>query len=103
MRNFVLNEQYTLYANSQYGEAYDTKMPGWGVNPAQMPGNKLSNNSTNIESFLFGINSTNLVKPAQPLYPEINTLATADFIPQNKVIMPEPFAQEKNQRPFPSP
>ena len=103
MRNFVLNEQYTLYANSQYGEAYDTKMPGYGVNPGQIPGNKMSNNSTNIESFLFGINSTNLVEPAQPLYPEIKTLATADFIPQNKVIMPEPFAQEKNQRPFPSP
>jgi hypothetical protein len=103
MRNYVLNENYTLYPNSQYGAAYDTKMPGYGINPGQIPGNKLSNNSTNIESFLFGINSTNLVNPAPPLYPEFKNLETANFIQKRDVIMPEPLVQEKNQRPFPSP
>ena len=103
MRNYVLNEQYTLYPNSQFGAAYDTKMPGYGINPGQIPWNKLSNNSADIESFLFGINSTNLVTPAPPLYPEIKTLETANFIEKRPVIMPEPFAQEKNQRPFPAP
>ena len=102
-REYAQMENYTLYANSQYGAAYDTKWAGLGVNPAQIPGNQLSTNSTNIESFLFGINSTNLVNAAPPLRPELKNLETANFIPKTKTLIPEPFAQEKGQRPFPSP
>jgi hypothetical protein len=100
---FAQSENYTTYQNSQYGAAYDTKQPGLGVNPAQIPWNKLSNNAVNIESFLFGINSTNLVNPAPPLYPEIKNLETANFIKKTAVLMPEPLVQEKYQRPFPAP
>ena len=55
-------ENYTLYANSQYGAAYNTRLPGNGLLPAQVPWNKLSYNAADTESFLFGINSTNLVR-----------------------------------------
>jgi len=102
-RQFKHSETYTLYPNSQYGAAYDTKLPGDGVNPAQIPWNQLSYNAPDIESFLFGINSTNLVKPAGPLYPELKTLETANFFKKEAVLMPEPLAVEKNQRPFPTP
>lgn len=92
---------YTTYKYSQYGEAYNTRLPGNGLNPAQIPGNKLSYNSTNIESFLFGINSTNLVQPAPTLVPELTQLSSANIFEKGPVYIPEPLIIEKNQRPFP--
>lgn len=53
-KSFEHASRYTLYSNSQYGAAYDTKNPGNGLLPGQIPNNKLSSNSTDIESFLMG-------------------------------------------------
>jgi hypothetical protein len=94
---------YTLYPNSQYGAAYNTRFSGNGLNPGQIPWNKLSYNAADTESFLFGVNSTNLVNPAGPLRPELKTLGTANFFEKTPTLMPEPMAIEKNQRPFPTP
>ena len=54
-KQYTHSRTYTLYPNSQYGAAYDTKLPGNGLNPGQIPGNKMSYNAPDIESFLFGI------------------------------------------------
>ena len=70
-KQFSNSQGYTLYPNSQYGAAYNTRFAGNGLNPAQIPWNKLSYNAPDIESFLFGINSTNLVKPAPCFVPEL--------------------------------
>ena len=96
-------ERYTLYPNSQYGYAYHTNLPGNGLNPAQIPGSKLSENSTDIESFLFGINSTNLVKPAPIFVPELKNVESVNIYKKETVYIPEPLVIEKNQRPFPVP
>jgi hypothetical protein len=101
-RGYKLCENYTLYENSQYGSAYDTKLPGCGFTPGQIPGDKLSKNSTEIESFLFGINSTNLVNPQGPLFPQLNNLKSVDLFEKAPVIIPEPLVVEKSQRPYPS-
>lgn len=102
-RQYRDSERYTLYPNSQYGAAYTTQLPGNGVNPGQVPCNKLSYNPIEIESFLFGINATNLVKPAGPLVPNLKELSTANFFERGPVLMPVPLTVEKNQRPFPAP
>ena len=78
-KQYKESENYTLYPNSQYGAAYNTKMPGNGVNPGQIPWNQLSYNPVQIESFLLGINSTNLVNPQKPMVPEFKQLETANF------------------------
>ena len=96
-------ENYTLYPNSQYGEAYDTKLAGNGLNPAQIPWNKLSYNAPDIESFLLGINSTNLVNPAPSFVPKLTQLESANIYKKETVYMPEPLVMEKHQRPFPVP
>jgi hypothetical protein len=96
-------ENYTLYPNSQYGAAYDTKLPGNGLLPAQIPWNKLSYNAPDIESFLFGINSTNLVKPAPCLVPELAKINSTNIYKTQTTYIPEPLVIEKNQRPFPVP
>lgn len=102
-REYKNSEQYTLYPNSQYGAAYNTRLPGNGLNPAQIPWNKLSYNAPDIESFLFGINSTNLVNPAPCLVPELAKLNSANIYEKEVIFIPEPLVVEKNQRPFPIP
>jgi len=93
--------QYTIYKNSACGEACDTKLPGTGLLPGQIPWNKLSHNSADIESFLFGINSTNLVNPQPCLTPELKNLSSANIFEKDATYIPEPLVVEKRQRPFP--
>jgi hypothetical protein len=100
-RQNIDSSQWLLYKNWARGIAYDTKLPGRGFNPGQMPWNTLSNNSADIESFLFGINSTNLVNPAPPLVPELKCLSSADLFERAPVYMPMPFNQQRDQRPSP--
>lgn len=96
-------ESWQLYKNGANGYAYDTRLPGNGLNPGQLPWYTLSNNPADIESFLLGINSTNLVNPAPPLTPELKCLQTANVFKTKQVIMPVPQAIPKYQRPFPIP
>ena len=90
---------YSSYKNSQYGEAYTTNFAGNGLNPGNIPGNKLSNNSSEIESFLFGINSTNLVTPAPNLTPDIVEIESVNLYEKQTIFMPEPLYVQKYQRP----
>ena len=66
-REYKNSEQYTLYANSQYGAAYNTRLPGDGLLPAQIPWNKLSYNAADTESCFLGNKPNQLVKP-RPLF-----------------------------------
>ena len=102
-REFKQSETYTLYPNSQYGAAYNTRLPGNGLLPAQIPWNKLSYNSADTESFLFGINSTNLIQAQPTLHPEFRRLESANFFEKTPTLIPEPLVVHKFQRPFPSP
>ena len=99
-KQYTHSRTYTLYPNSQYGEAYHTKIAGNGLNPGQMPVNTLSQNSADIESFLFGINSSNLVSPAENLTPRLNDLQSQHLYKKSTVFIPEPLIIEKNQRPY---
>ena len=99
MVHYQSAHQNVMYENAANGSAYDTRWAGNGLNPGQMPWNKLSSNSADIESFLRGINSTNLVNPASPLRPELNYLTSADLFSKGPVYMPDPLVVEKGQRP----
>ena len=103
-KQYSQNAQYTLYANSQYGEAYNTCLAGNGLNPGQMPWNTMSNNAADIENFLFGINSTNLVNNSPPtLLPQLKQLNSVNLYEKSVVFVPEPLTIEKHQRPLPIP
>ena len=102
-REYKHFENYTLYPHSQYGTAYSTRLPGNGVNPGNIPWSKLSYNPVDTESFLFGINSTNLVKPQGVFVPEIASLQTQNFFERGPTYIPEPLVVVKDQRPWPAP
>lgn len=100
-KQFSNSQVYTLYPNSQYGAAYNTRFAGNGLNPAQIPWDKMSYNAPDIESFLFGINSTNLVKPAPCFVPELAKIDSVNIYENKPILIPEPLVIDKNQRPFP--
>jgi hypothetical protein len=60
----------------------------------------MSYNAPDIESFLFGINSTNLVNPAPTFVPELSNFCSANVFEKGPTFIPEPLTIEKNQRPF---
>jgi hypothetical protein len=96
-------ESWQLYINGANGFAHDTRLAGVGLNQGQMPWSTLSHNPVDIETFLFGIGSTNLVEPVKPLKPELKCLNTANLFKKQDIIMPIPLAVSKTQRPFPIP
>ncbi len=91
--------QWNLYENGSSGRAVDDKLAGNGLNPGQMPWDSLSGNPADIESFLRGIGSTNLVQRAPDLTPELKRLDSAHVFQKSPVIMPIPQAIAKHQRP----
>jgi|TARA_B100000035_G_scaffold294256_1_gene284377 hypothetical protein len=99
-RNFDLINNYTFYENSASGKSNNTVLPGLGLNGANIPRDELSHNPVNIESYLFGINSTNLVKPHVYEKPRYKSLRTLNISNKPLLIMPDPLVVEKNQRPL---
>ena len=97
------SETYKLYENSQYGVAYDTRLPGNGLLPGQISWSQLSHNYSDTESFLLGINSTNLVNPEPSFHPKPKELESANIFNKGATMVPNPLIIEKNQRPFPVP
>ena len=99
---YTLASDYELYKNSQYGKAYRNALPCLGFNPSQMPRDTFAYNAIEIESALFGINSTNLVKPQAPVEPEMKTLPTIKYFNTVPLYMPAPLVIENKQRPYPN-
>ena len=94
---------YLEYRNGASGAAYNPAIPCMGIIPGQMARDVFSRNSVDIESALFGINSTNLVETQKPVVPELITLPEISFFDRMKWIMSDPLVVEKSQRPFPVP
>ena len=100
-KSYTDARMHIQYKHGAYGEAYDSRFAGNGLNPGQMPWNTLSHNYADIESFLYGINSTNLVKPQAPVVPQLKKLPTFTYFNTLPLIMPLPLVVENNQRPYP--
>ena len=82
----------------------DTRFPCFGVNMPMMTGGYnngiLSKNASDIESALFGIGSTNLVRAKAPVVAKLNKLPNKKFFNKPKSFIPEPLVVEKFQRPI---
>lgn len=93
--------EYKLYKYKKIPT--ESVMPGLGINVGNMGGayyhNVLSNNTCSIESELFGIGSSNLVKEKAKVRPQLNQLDDKSFFKLPNVYLPNPLAVEKNQRP----
>lgn len=100
-------EQWSLGKSSAFSTYKDSVVPlqsmyaGDGLLPGRMGNPVLAKNPEDIESFLFGIGSTNLVTPKSELRPELNNLPSLDMIDRIPLILPEVLVIERNQRQYP--
>ena len=100
-REYNHSSKWSLYPYSSYGNAYHTGIPGNGLLQGQINSSQLSYNNINIESFLLGINVTDLTKPEFPcLTPEIKKLDQVNIFPSKPTYIPEKLIVSKNNRPF---
>ena len=91
-RNYLVEPMKRINDHSAY--------PNVGINaPQYMPNTLLSKDSVDIESRLFGINATNLVKPQAPMRPTLYTLPTVTFFERPYQIYPQFNYHKDNQRP----
>jgi hypothetical protein len=102
-RSYMDSRNYAEYTYSQVGRAYNNALPIMGITPSHMPREAFSRNSVEIESALFGINSTNLVTPEKPVNPELTNLPEISYFDRLPVYMPEKLVVQTDQRPFPIP
>ena len=102
-KSYADSRQWIQYPYSTYGQAYDVSMPSLGITPSRMPWNTLSNNPADIESSLFGINSTNLVNPQPEVIPELKHIPVKSYFETIPLIMHDLFDVSSIQRPYPIP
>jgi hypothetical protein len=100
-----INDEYKkhrFYLNSSSGRPTSECMPSVGYMPSHMSRDALANNSVDIESSLYGIGASNLVKPCSPVNPSLRNLEFKDYFDRRAdVIMPYPLINNHDQRPFP--
>tara|TARA_Y100000780_G_C13690897_1_gene419517 strand:- start:2425 stop:2775 length:351 start_codon:yes stop_codon:yes gene_type:complete len=101
--NLYRRENNRIFDNRIYSKrriAEKTMLPCAGINVGHMPNTVLSENAIDIESRLYGINSTNLVNPQKDITPKLKSLPSIAFFERPKVFLPEPLVIEDNQRPI---
>lgn len=91
------NIHYKTYTS--FGKPTQTHLPGDGLLAGRVGASELAFNNNDIESFLFGIGSTNLVKANPATVPDIKLLNSLSIIDRLPVSIPDPLVIEPNHRP----
>ena len=91
MRNYMITPENETTIKVQY--------PVFGVNYQNVPAIQLSNNSVDIESELYGIGSTNLIKPKDKVVSDMNYISDVVFVDRLKKVRTD-FPTFKNERPM---
>lgn len=106
-------EEYLLFKNSSNGVAASTYLPGNGLLQGRVAPLPLTDFSCDIESFLYGIGSTNLVKERTNIYNNLDIEREAGYIKNTmslniiprgysskKVFTPSPLTLDPTPRPL---
>jgi len=102
LEQWSINRQYDAqtYTYAANGRPHLNYLAGKGLLMGAMPSRQLADNYCDIESYLRGIGSTNLVKPLAPVVPELNSLKSLNIIETPKLQIPTPLFVEPGQRPL---
>jgi hypothetical protein len=92
--------KYKLYENGSNSKAYTTHLPGNGLLTGRIASSSLSENYCDVESFLYGIGSTNLVNRKEKVVGNLYEMDNLNIINRPPMIIDRPFVQEMNQRPL---
>jgi len=91
---------YLGFVNQGNGKAYTNCFAGDGLLMGQMGPSALSYNYVDIDSFLKGTGSTNLVTPLPDVEPSLKTIESLSIIDRIPLILPEPLRVNTNERPL---
>jgi hypothetical protein len=91
---------YLAFENQGNGKAYTNHFAGDGLLMGQMGPSVLSHNYADIDSYLKGIGSTNLVSTLPEIKPRIKELESVSIINKIPLIIPRDLRVDKNQRPM---
>ena len=92
--------QELMFLHSARGQAAHTNQPGDGLLQGRVAGRDLAKNDCDIESFLFGIGSTNLESPLKPIQPEIISLQSINVRRKIPMVIPRTLGVSMTQRPM---
>lgn len=98
-----MSEHNARYALSSVQQSWHPKLAGNGLIQGAMSKDLLSENSTDIESFLKGIRLTDLTgneNVYKTIKPSFTSLREYNLYGNREVIMPQPFKPAPKQRPF---
>ena len=110
-RNSNMTAEYTCKQIHHFKEHSEIMYPGKrknnliaipcaGINAGQyVPNTQLARNAVDVESFLYGIGSSNLVKPQKPIKAEMKCLPSLSFFNRLQPYLPQSLIVEKCQRP----
>jgi hypothetical protein len=90
--------EYTTFINGPQGKVEYNHFAGDGLLSGRIAPMSLSHNACDIESFLYGIGSVNLVTPTEPIVPHLKRLHSLNIINRLPTIIPEPLQHDSNQR-----
>jgi len=96
----IKKHQELMYIHASQGQAQQLNLPGNGLLTGRFAARDLAKNDCDIESFLFGIGSSNLESPLPMVNPELNNIECLHVIDRIPIIEPKPFGIEPNQRPM---
>jgi hypothetical protein len=104
--NLQYKQNKHISANRTYfgrNNPYCVALPCAGINVGHMQNYALSKNAVDIESFLYGVNSTDLVNPQKQNFnsfkSDIKQLPQVSFFNRLQTFLPEPLVIENNMRP----
>lgn len=86
------------FINGSQGQSITQHYAGNGLIMGRMGGRDLAENDTDIESYLLGIGSTNLVTPLPQITPRPKNIQSLHISHKLPSILPEPLQIEANQR-----
>ena len=93
-----LKRQFEYQSYTNFGTPQTPLLAGNGLLPGHMASYDLAHNASDIESYLWGIGSTNLVTPQDPVKPQIKNIPSLNIVPLPKLYLPDPLVIEAGQR-----
>ena len=91
---------YSMFRNQGNGQAFNNHFAGDGLLGGRMGPLALSRNFADIDSYLKGTGSTNLVSPQPEIRPQLKQLDSLSVIDRIPVLIPAPLRHIKDQRPL---
>jgi len=93
---------FQQYLNSASGQAFTNNLPGTGLLAGQVYSGNLSTNNIDVESFLRGTGTVNLVQPelSTNVKPDLTQLDSLNIHEKLPIILPRNLKIEENQRPL---